>query len=143
MSAKNAEEKRSLEVAEEAKGKGMEKTELRPGSVHGAPAHDLLFPFPEQDPEDKKAGDEVLDKVKAFLVEKVDADRIDREREIPPEVMDGLKELGLFGIKIPKEYGGWASPRSTTTGSSSWSPATAPPPPLPSPPTRASASPSR
>ena len=106
MSAKNAEEKRSLEVAEEAREKEWKKPSFVQELFMGRLRSDLVFPFPEQDPEDKKAGDGVLDKVKAFLVEKVDADRIDREREIPREVMDGLKELGLFGIKIPKEYGG-------------------------------------
>jgi len=36
----------------------------------------------------------------------VDSDRIDREGEIPDEVIEGLRELGAFGIKIPREYGG-------------------------------------
>ena len=40
------------------------------------------------------------------LAEKVDADRIDREKEIPQEVIDGLRRMGLFGIKLPVEYGG-------------------------------------
>ncbi|MEJ2700017.1 MAG: acyl-CoA dehydrogenase family protein, partial [Desulfuromonadales bacterium] len=106
MSAKNVEEKRSLEVAEEAREKEWKKPSFVQELFMGRLRSDLIFPFPEQDPEDKRAGDEVLEKVKEFLVEKVDADRIDREKEIPQEVMDGLKALGLFGIKIPKEYGG-------------------------------------
>jgi alkylation response protein AidB-like acyl-CoA dehydrogenase len=36
----------------------------------------------------------------------VDADRIDREGEIPREIVDQLKAMGAFGIKIPTEYGG-------------------------------------
>jgi len=36
----------------------------------------------------------------------VDSDAIDRNRKIPPEVIEGLKEIGAFGIKIPEEYGG-------------------------------------
>lgn len=35
----------------------------------------------------------------------VDSARIDHEAKIPPETLDGLKELGLFGIQIPEEYG--------------------------------------
>ena len=38
--------------------------------------------------------------------ERVDSDRIDREGKIPPEVIQGLREIGAFGIKIPTEYGG-------------------------------------
>lgn len=35
----------------------------------------------------------------------VDSARIDREAKIPPETLNGLKELGLFGIMVPEEYG--------------------------------------
>jgi acyl-CoA dehydrogenase family protein 9 len=34
----------------------------------------------------------------------VDSAKIDREATIPKEVLDGLKELGLFGLQIPEEY---------------------------------------
>jgi len=47
-----------------------------------------------------------LDNLQRFLREKVDSDRIDREGEIPEEVIDELRQLGAFGIKIPREYGG-------------------------------------
>uniref|UniRef100_A0A673IE48 Acyl-CoA dehydrogenase family member 9, mitochondrial-like n=1 Tax=Sinocyclocheilus rhinocerous TaxID=307959 RepID=A0A673IE48_9TELE len=36
----------------------------------------------------------------------VDSTKIDHEAVIPPETLNGLKELGLFGIQIPEEYGG-------------------------------------
>ena len=35
--------------------------------------------------------------------DKIDADRIDEEGEIPDEAIEALAELGAFGIKIPKE----------------------------------------
>ena len=35
----------------------------------------------------------------------MDSDKIDRDASIPEDVMDGLKELGLFGLQIPEEYG--------------------------------------
>lgn len=35
----------------------------------------------------------------------VDSKKIDHEAVIPPETLNGLKELGLFGIQIPEEYG--------------------------------------
>jgi len=38
--------------------------------------------------------------------EQVDSDQIDREGKIPPAVLQGLRDLGAFGIKIPEEYGG-------------------------------------
>lgn len=35
----------------------------------------------------------------------VDSAKIDREASIPAETMNGLKDLGLFGIMVPEEYG--------------------------------------
>ncbi|MGH7671491.1 MAG: acyl-CoA dehydrogenase family protein, partial [Gemmatimonadales bacterium] len=67
---------------------------------------DLIHPYPEQDPEEIARAKPFLDKLERFLREKVDSDRIDREGEIPENVIQGLNDLGAFGIKIPREYGG-------------------------------------
>ncbi len=67
---------------------------------------DLVWPYPVQGPEDEKIGDELLGRLEKFLETQVDAEAIDREQELPPHVIKGLAELGCFGMKIPKEYGG-------------------------------------
>src|SRR6267142_2977703 len=67
---------------------------------------DLIHPYPEQDPDEVAPAKPFLDKLERFLREAVDSDRIDREGEIPETVIDGLRQLGAFGIKIPREYGG-------------------------------------
>ncbi|XP_048954499.1 complex I assembly factor ACAD9, mitochondrial isoform X1 [Canis lupus dingo] len=36
----------------------------------------------------------------------VDSERIDREGKIPNETLEKLKNLGLFGMQVPEEYGG-------------------------------------
>lgn len=41
-----------------------------------------------------------------FLRTKVNPGAIDRSGEYPIEVLDGLRKLGAFGMKIPKQYGG-------------------------------------
>jgi len=106
MPRQGAEEKRSLETAEAARETEWQQPSFIGELFMGRLRTDLIFPYPEQDAADRRAGDEVLAKVEAFLREHVDADRIDREKQIPEEVIDGLRKLGLFGIKIPKEYGG-------------------------------------
>ena len=35
----------------------------------------------------------------------MDSGQIDKDAKIPNDVMEGLKELGLFGLQIPEEYG--------------------------------------
>src|SRR6266705_271638 len=67
---------------------------------------DLVHPYPEQDAEEIRRAQPFLEKLERFLREHVDSDRIDREGEIPEAVIQGLRELGAFGIKIPREYGG-------------------------------------
>ncbi|MBI2082634.1 MAG: acyl-CoA dehydrogenase family protein [Deltaproteobacteria bacterium] len=67
---------------------------------------DLIAPYPQQTAEDKKIGDEYLKKVEEFLKKNVDPELHDRTGEIPQAVIKGLIELGCFGMKIPKEYGG-------------------------------------
>ncbi|XP_068231075.1 complex I assembly factor ACAD9, mitochondrial-like [Palaemon carinicauda] len=49
---------------------------------------------------------EMLVPIERFFDEQVDGTKIDREAKIPQETLDGLKELGLYGMQIPEEYGG-------------------------------------
>src|SRR5260370_7798734 len=67
---------------------------------------DLIHPYPEQDPQEVERARPFLERLERFLRERVDSDRIDREGEVPEEIIAGLRELGAFGIKIPREYGG-------------------------------------
>ncbi|TLM67650.1 MAG: DNA polymerase II [Deltaproteobacteria bacterium] len=106
MSRSHADERRSLEVAEAARETLWQRPSIVGQMFMGRLPVELIFPFPDQTAADRAAGDVILAKVASFLAEKVDADRIDAEREIPAEVIDGLRALGLFGIKIPVGYGG-------------------------------------
>ncbi len=66
---------------------------------------DLVHPFPEPPPERPEFRD-FMERLGRFLIEEVDPDAIDRDGNIPPRVVARLAELGCFGMKIPKEYGG-------------------------------------
>jgi hypothetical protein len=67
---------------------------------------ELIFPQPRLDPEMVRKGEAFLTRMRAFLETKVDPAQIERDARIPTEVIDGLKELGALGMKIPEEYGG-------------------------------------
>ncbi|MBX5441135.1 MAG: acyl-CoA dehydrogenase family protein [Solirubrobacteraceae bacterium] len=67
---------------------------------------DLIHPQPVEPPEATAKGEAFLARLRAFLTEKVDPFQIERDAKIPEEVIDGLKELGALGMKIPEEYGG-------------------------------------
>jgi hypothetical protein len=64
----------------------------------------LIHPFPRRQarPEFRRFYDEL----QRFMRNEVDSVAIDATGEYPPHVVDGLRKLGAFGMKIPKEYGG-------------------------------------
>jgi acyl-CoA dehydrogenase family member 9 len=72
----------------------------------GAPAEALVFPFPEPSRAESDDVHAVMDAFRRFAQKNVDAHAIDREGRIPAEVMAGLREMGLFGLAVPKAHGG-------------------------------------
>jgi alkylation response protein AidB-like acyl-CoA dehydrogenase len=66
---------------------------------------DLVQPYPTDDRYEAARAKPLLDGLRELLNE-VDSDEIDRTGKIPESVMQRLRELGAFGIKIPTEYGG-------------------------------------
>ncbi len=67
---------------------------------------DLINPFPLQHDSDQCIGDEFLKKLKAELIEHIDPDEVDKTGIIPEHAIKALAELGCFGMKIPRKYGG-------------------------------------
>src|SRR5215213_3774803 len=66
---------------------------------------DLIHPYPL--PEDERPEFAAFyNAIKEFLRDQVDPVEIDATGEYPESVVDGLRKLGAFGMKIPKKYGG-------------------------------------
>ncbi|CAF1501731.1 unnamed protein product [Rotaria magnacalcarata] len=66
-----------------------------------------VFPYPSVMNEEQKENIKMLiDPIWKFFEEKNDPAKNDRLEKIPDEVMNGLKEQGVFGIQVPVEYGG-------------------------------------
>lgn len=66
---------------------------------------DLIDPFPLPE-EERPEFTDFYQRLKEFLLSNVDSAEIDASGEYPEDVLDGLRELGAFGMKIPKDYGG-------------------------------------
>jgi alkylation response protein AidB-like acyl-CoA dehydrogenase len=98
------EQRAALELTEAARE--VTKEGFVNGLFMGRFEFDALHPYPLQRTEDRDQGDAFLERLGTFLREKVDPDEIDRTGEIPPEVFEGLANLGAFGIKIGHDYGG-------------------------------------
>jgi alkylation response protein AidB-like acyl-CoA dehydrogenase len=52
--------------------------------------------------------EEILKTVRAFVEDKIlpVATELEHKDEYPTEIVEGMKELGIFGLMIPEEYGG-------------------------------------
>src|SRR5262245_2175145 len=92
--------------AVEAAREEMRQPGFMAGLFAGEPDFGLLLPYPDQGPDDRRAGAAYLARIATFLRERVDAEQIERSGQIPRAVIDGLAELGAFGMVIPPEYGG-------------------------------------
>jgi acyl-CoA dehydrogenase family protein 9 len=73
---------------------------------HGVIAEGVIFPYPEPSDGEADSINTMLESIRRFFAANVDSAKIDREHEIPAGVLQGLKDMGLFGLQIPTEYGG-------------------------------------
>ena len=98
-------EQEAMKVAEASRQTEWEHPSFMREMFLGNFRLDLLHPYPLGQTERPEFA-AFLGALKAFLVEHVDPDQIDATGEYPEDVVDGLRKLGAFGMKIPKEYGG-------------------------------------
>ncbi|MFI4943913.1 MAG: acyl-CoA dehydrogenase family protein [Burkholderiales bacterium] len=98
-------EKESLRVAEAARQTEWERPSFMRELFLGNFRSDLVHPYPLAGPE-RPEFTAFYNRLSDFLRDHVDAAEIDRTGEYPAQVLDGLRRLGAFGIKIPREYGG-------------------------------------
>ena len=99
-------QREALELAEASRDPLDDRGSFASNLFIGRYDFDRIYPYPAQTEEDRAAGAEFLEKIETYLREHVDPDEIDRTGEIPPENFKGLAEIGAFGIKVPKKYGG-------------------------------------
>ncbi len=66
-----------------------------------------LFPYPRLRDKDREVLGMMVEAIDQFLAPRhPDFKRWDREAEQPAEFIQGLRDLGLFGLIIPEEHGG-------------------------------------
>ncbi len=99
-------EHEAREVAEAARETEWQAPSFLAELFAGRLRMNLIHPHPQPTAEEEARARPFLTTLETFLREKVDGDAIDRNAKIPPEVVQGLKQIGAFGIKIPREYGG-------------------------------------
>lgn len=66
----------------------------------------MVFPYPQMKTDEKDNLQIIIESFREFARDHIKAEEIDRQGFIPPEVFNGLKQLGFFGLSIPEPYGG-------------------------------------
>jgi alkylation response protein AidB-like acyl-CoA dehydrogenase len=101
-----ATEREARDVAESARETSWEHPSFVRELFLGRFRLDLIHPHPDAgDPDEQARAADFMAKLRGVL-ETVDSDEIDRVGEIPESVVQALRDIGAFGIKIPREYGG-------------------------------------
>ena len=99
-------EKQARDVAEQARESEWKLPSFCKELFMGNFRLDLIHPQPKLDRTDLEKGERFIERLRTFLENDVDPLELEREARIPDHVMDGLKELGALGMKVPEEYGG-------------------------------------
>lgn len=88
-------------------GSGKDTASPARSLFHGNILEEHLFPYPNVKAEEVETLQMVLSSIDKFMARKEKEFRsFDVEGEQSAEYLDGLRELGLFGLIIPEEYGG-------------------------------------
>src|SRR5688572_5737814 len=100
-----ATEKEARDVAESARETEWEHPSFARELYLGRFRLDLIHPHPPEDTAEAARAKPFLDKLADFMA-RVNSEEIDRTGEIPEALVQELRDMGAFGIKIPTEYGG-------------------------------------
>ena len=66
---------------------------------------DQLFPYPEMPREQAELVAPICESIDKYM-STIDSKKLDRTGEMPPELLQSLREIGLFGMIVPEEHGG-------------------------------------
>lgn len=97
---------KEIHDAEELLFAGPQRLGVAKGLFFGRFTADWVMPYPAMPAEQSEKLDAVMPELRRFLDEKLDPAAIDRNADIPREVIDGLGRLGVLGMTAPAEFGG-------------------------------------
>ena len=98
-------EEEAMQVAEASREKEWRRPSFMKELFLGNFRLDLVHPY-SATPSDRPEFLTFLQRFKEVLREESDPVAIDASGEYPPALIETFRELGVFGMKIPREYGG-------------------------------------
>ena len=92
-------------LAEASRETGWDRPSFAKGLYLGNFDLSLIHPWPKAQAEDVERGEAFMERLTAYA-RTMSGRVIERDAKIPDEYLRGLADLGVFGMKIPQEYGG-------------------------------------
>jgi hypothetical protein len=99
-------EREARQTAEEARETGWRQPSFGKQLFLGDFQLGLIHPHPQPSEESVRRGEEFCARLREFCETSVDGAVIERDAQIPNDVIKGLAALGTFGMKISPDYGG-------------------------------------
>jgi alkylation response protein AidB-like acyl-CoA dehydrogenase len=106
MNKLDAQRQTEIQQAEELLFAGPQALGFAKGLFQGHFVADWVMPYPRIPAAQQTELDKTLSELRQFLDEHLDPAEIDRQADIPRDVIDGLGRIGVLGMTAPKEYGG-------------------------------------
>jgi alkylation response protein AidB-like acyl-CoA dehydrogenase len=101
-----AQREQQLKQAEEILGALPQQAGVAKGLFYGQFVADWVLPYPKLSEAQRPLVEAAVAEVTRFCEEHLDPVRIDREADIPRDVIDGLGRIGVLGMTGPTELGG-------------------------------------
>ena len=106
MTEAELQRQKEMRQAEELLFTGPQALGFAKGLFAGHFVSDWMMPYPRIPTAQQPQLDQTLEELRAFLDAGLDPAEIDRQADIPREVIDGLGRVGVLGMTAPAEYGG-------------------------------------
>src|SRR6185295_10466128 len=100
------EREKQIREADELLFSGPQRLGVGKGLFLGRFVADWVMPYPAIPSAERTELDVSLGRLRKFLDEHLDPAAIDRQADIPRDVIDGLARLGVFRMTAPEEVGG-------------------------------------
>ena len=103
---RSAQRAEQIKQAEELFALIPERLGVAKGLFYGRFVADWVFPYPQFAADQQQRVDTAVRELSTFCDAHLDPARIDREADIPRDVIDGLAQLGVLGMTAPESMGG-------------------------------------
>src|ERR1700724_4210415 len=106
MTEAEPQRQKEMQRAEELLFTGPQAFGFVKGLFAGHFVSDWVMPYPRIPAAQQAQLDQTLQELREFLDAKLDPAAIDRNADIPRDVIDGLGRVGVLGMTAPKGFGG-------------------------------------